>query len=84
MYDGVPGKPIYAITKGKATKVNRSYVMDSSRSGKPCGSIQFQSTNGQEATYYWYGHILPAPNVDTGKEFQAGTSGNRSDAGLRA
>jgi hypothetical protein len=72
MYDGVPGKAVYAITKGKIIKVNRSYVMASGAKGKPCGSIQFQSTNGTESTYYWYGHILPGNNVTTGKEFEAG------------
>jgi hypothetical protein len=72
MYDGVAGKPVYAITQGKIIKVNRSYIMDSSEKGKPCGSIQLQSTNGKEATFYWYGHILPGQNVDPGKEFKPG------------
>lgn len=68
------GKPIYAITDGRIAKVNRNYVIKERKNdpGKPCGSIQFQSTNGQESTYYWYGHILPGNNVAAGKEFKAG------------
>lgn len=72
MYSGVAGKPVYAITQGRIVKVNRNYVMNSKASGKSCGSIQFQSTNGKESTYYWYGHILPLGSVVAGKEFKAG------------
>jgi hypothetical protein len=76
MYDGVAGKKIYAITKGKIVKVNREYVMDSSRSGKPCGSIQFQANNETgDKTYYWYGHILPSAEVTPGKEFDPAKNG---------
>jgi hypothetical protein len=72
MYSGVAGKPVYAITKGRIIKVDRSYVMDSSKAGKACGAIQYQSTNGTDNTYYWYGHILPGTNVVAGREFDAG------------
>lgn len=83
MYDGVAGKRVWAITKGKIVKVNRSYVMDSGSSGKPCGSIQFQSTNGKESTFYWYGHILPGPDVVQGKEFDPEKNGQLGTVATR-
>lgn len=72
MYDGVAGKPVYALTDGKIARVSRNYVMLSGSSGKPCGSIQFQATNGTDNTYYWYGHILPGSNISAGKTVSAG------------
>lgn len=71
MYKGVAGKPIYAITKGKPVKINRSYLMKTSSWGKPCGSIQFQATDNK--AYYWYGHILPSSKLTLNKEIAAGT-----------
>jgi hypothetical protein len=79
MYPAVPGKAVYAITKGKIINVQapgrNGYVMNGGAAGKPCGAIQFKAdndTNGDKK-YYWYGHILPNSDIVPGKEVDVGT-----------
>jgi hypothetical protein len=59
MYNGVDGKPIYAITDGTVSMIDNSYSNNSSRPGRVCSELMFHAnnpTNG-DTSFYWYGHI---------------------------